>query len=190
MPRWTDEDIKYLEDNFRSMPNVDLGIKLNRSASAVKRFLYSKEWKRTDDELHKVRVQVSRRPNAGQFKKGSLPHNTSKVGDGDITIRTDHKDRNGRQYKWIRLELGRWELLQKVIWEEENGKVPEGYCLWFIDGNSLNCTLENLELITRAENINRNWHSKYPQELKNSILKLSKIKKIIKTKEYGKANFK
>lgn len=123
---------------------------------------------------------------ANQFKKGNKPQNI--LHDGAITVRTDHKDRKGRQYKWIRISESNWEMLHKHIWEKENGPVPEGYCLWFIDGNSLNCTLKNLELITRDENLNRNWHDRYPDELKNSVKKLNKLKKVLKSKTDGKFN--
>lgn len=123
---------------------------------------------------------------ANQYKKGNKPLNT--LYDGAVTIRTEHKERNGRKYKWIRISEGNWEMLHKHIWEKENGLVPEGYCLWFIDGNSLNCKLENLELITRDENLNRNWHDRYPNELKKSVLKLNKLKKILKSKTNGKTN--
>lgn len=136
-----------------------------------------------DEYMPKESQQRSRKTT---FKKGNKPQNT--LHDGAITIRTDHKDRSGRQYKWIRISESNWEMLHKHIWEKENGPVPEGYCLWFIDGNSLNCTLKNLELITRDENLNRNWHDRYPDELKNSVKKLNKLKKVLKSKTDGKIN--
>jgi predicted transcriptional regulator len=90
-----------------------------------------------------------------RFQKGNIPHNT-KPRDGVISIRTDHVNRKGKQYKWIRLAPGKWELYHKYLWEVKNGKVPKGHCLWFKDGNPLNCKLSNLELITRKENYLRN----------------------------------
>jgi hypothetical protein len=87
------------------------------------------------------------------FKKGNLPHNSVGVKDGDIRVRTD---KTGITYKYIRLALGKWFPLHQYIWEKENGKIPKGYCLWFRDGDSTNCELNNFELITRAENMLRN----------------------------------
>lgn len=86
------------------------------------------------------------------FKKGHLPANTAER-DGVIRVR---KDNSGREYKYIRLGLGVWELYHKYRWELFRGKIPNGYCLWFKDRNPLNCLLPNLELITRAENLRRN----------------------------------
>ena len=37
------------------------------------------------------------------------------------------------------------------IWEKTNGKIPKGYYLCFKDGNTLNCELENLYLVTPSE---------------------------------------
>lgn len=39
----------------------------------------------------------------------------------------------------------------KWLWEQNYGEVPDGYWVTFKDGNSENCVLENLELISRGE---------------------------------------
>ncbi|RKD18991.1 hypothetical protein BCY91_14030 [Pelobium manganitolerans] len=95
------------------------------------------------------------RTKATRFKKGQLPHNTyNEV--GKITIRHDHRERGGKRYKYICIKVGVWSMLHKHLWEQANGKVPSGHCLWFKDGDPMNCTLENLEMITRKENRKRN----------------------------------
>jgi hypothetical protein len=91
-----------------------------------------------------------------RFQMGQLPHNSVGVKDGDITIRMDHKKRGGKAYKYIRLALAKWYPLHQYLWEKMNGKLPKGHCLWFRDGNTMNCELSNLELISRAENMRRN----------------------------------
>lgn len=101
-------------------------------------------------------AEAIERTKATRFKKGQLPHNSyNEV--GKITIRYDHPDRKGGKiYKYICLELGKWKSLHVYNWEKKHGKVPKGHCLWFIDGDTLNAEPENLELITRAENMQRN----------------------------------
>lgn len=96
------------------------------------------------------------RTKATRFKKGHLPHNAVGFKDGDITVRQDHKNRAGKSYKYIRLSLGKWYPLHQYRWEKKHGKLPKGHCLWFIDGDTMNCSVSNLELITRAENMRRN----------------------------------
>lgn len=114
------------------------------------------------------------------FKKGNIPHNTATEGDGAIRIRHDHKNRSGnRKYKFIRLSLGKWELLHKYMWEKENGPVPEGHCLWFKNQDSLDCRLENLELITREENMRRNTVHNLPEDLKDVLYAKGRLVKEI-----------
>lgn len=97
-----------------------------------------------------------KRTAATRFKKGHLPVNSIGFTDGDISIRCDHENRDGNIYFYIRVSLGKWYPLHQYLWEQVNGKQPKGMCLWFIDGDSLNCELDNLELVTRAENMKRN----------------------------------
>lgn len=117
-----------------------------------------------------------------RFKKGNIPAN-AKDRDGVITVRYDHKHRNGKPYKYIRLSLGNWYPYHQYKWEKKYGKVKRGFCLWFKDGNTLNCTLKNLELITRAENMARNTIQRYPKDLQLSMKLISKINKKLKKNE-------
>ncbi len=86
-----------------------------------------------------------------QFKPGNEPHNTKH--NGAISIR---KDKSGRPYKYIRISKGNWELLHRFVWKKHNGEIPKGMLVVFKDGNSLNCSIDNLELISRKENMQRN----------------------------------
>jgi hypothetical protein len=86
-----------------------------------------------------------------RFKKGSTPHNTRS--DFEISIR---KDKSGIPYQYIRVSLGKWELLQRYVWEQHHGKIPAKHIIAFRDKNSLNCDISNLELLSMAENVLRN----------------------------------
>lgn len=85
----------------------------------------------------------------GWFKKGSQPWDTLPV--GTVLTKTDG-------YLWKKIDekpgswLQNWKQLHLLIWEEANGPVPEGYCVIFKDGDRRNCALENLALVTLAEN--------------------------------------
>lgn len=110
-----------------------------------------------------------------QFKLGNLPHNTKE--DGHISIR---KDNNGRIYKFIRVAKSKWVHLHRHIWTQAHGEIPRGKIVAFKDQNPMNCCLENLELITRSENMKRNTIHRYPEELKDLIRVRSKLKKTIR----------
>jgi hypothetical protein len=65
-----------------------------------------------------------------------------------------------------------------VLWEEKNGKVPEGHVLTFLDGDKRNISLENLALITMAESLEitrSNLRSANPDFTKTGIL-IAKVK--------------
>ena len=109
------------------------------------------------------------------FKKGHKPHNTKH--DGAITVRTLS---DGNQYKYIRISESSWELYHRHLWEKANGPVPEGMLVYFKDGNSMNCVIENLALLSLADNMNRNTIHRYPPELKQTIRLISKLKKKVR----------
>jgi hypothetical protein len=90
-----------------------------------------------------------------QFKIGNLPHNT--LYDGAISIRFYKKD--NKYYKYIRVQKGKWQLLQRFIWEQKYGEIPKGFILRFKDGDTMNCEINNLEMIRRRENMKRNRNS-------------------------------
>lgn len=112
---------------------------------------------------------------SNSFKKGNQPHNTKC--DGFISIRND---KTGRQYKWIRLSKSNWQMLHVHLWTKEHGPVPEGHVLTFIDGDSLNCQLSNIQLVSNEQHINNqrfkdgciiNYLAPRNPELKKAIAK-------------------
>jgi hypothetical protein len=79
------------------------------------------------------------------FKKGNTPQNHRPVGSTRVT-----KD----GYLEIKVkEPNKWETKHVVIWEQANGTIPDGYKLIFADGNRLNITLDNLILVSNAEEL-------------------------------------
>jgi hypothetical protein len=122
----------------------------------------------------KMPAEVYEKAKRTFFKPGQVPHN--KKQENHITIRSD---KSGAEYKYIKVGYNDWQLYHRYIWQQANGPIPEGYILVFKDRNSLNCTLENIELITYDENMRRNTIQRYPAPLKQ-VMKLTKklIKKI------------
>lgn len=102
-----------------------------------------------------------------QFKKGHEPHNTKY--DGHERISKDG-------YVEIRVSKGVYKLKHRVVWESVNGAVPKGMCLVFKDKNKQNISIENLEIITRKENMLRNTIHRYSEELKPIVKLIGKLK--------------
>ena len=107
----------------------------------------------------------------GHFKAGHTPHNKTPI--GTILVKSDG-------YLWQKVGEGArdWRQLSHILWEQTNGPVPEGGRLIYKDGNKLNCTLDNLALVTLAENAvmnNKGLRSEVPEHTETGIL-IAKIK--------------
>jgi hypothetical protein len=118
----------------------------------------------------------------GWFSKGHDPVNHKPVG-------SERVDTDG--YTLIKTaEPNIWTPKHKVIWEEKNGKVPEGHILTFLDGNKGNITLENLALITMAESLEltrSKLRSSSPEFTKTGIL-IVKVKTVRNSRKKGTRN--
>lgn len=102
----------------------------------------------------KMPAEVKEKVARTMFKKGHLPHNAKSTSDGCIRLRYDN--RKAPVY-FIRLALGKWEYLARHTWRQHHGEIPAGYIVTHKDGDSLNCDISNLKLISRAENARRNY---------------------------------
>lgn len=87
--------------------------------------------------------------NKTSFKQGQMPLNTDPVG-------TEKVLKDG--YIWVKIndipkakKNVNWKQKQKLIWEQVNGPVPDGYFVMFADGNNRNFEPDNLVLVTKAE---------------------------------------
>jgi hypothetical protein len=117
-----------------------------------------------------------------RFKKGQVPHNTKE--DGVIIPR---KDKSGKTYLYIRESLGVWKLYHRTIWEQHHGKLKRNEVVRFRDGNQMNCAIENLFMVSMADNMKMNSIHQYPDDLKQAIKLTNKLKKqILKTENHGK----
>lgn len=109
------------------------------------------------------------------FKSGNTPQNTDPVGtekllaDGYIWVKIDNKAKVPKKENW--------KQKHRLIWEKENGEIPPGYVVTFLDGNKRNCDINNLRLITRAQNVRMNQNGLYkenPEATESGIL-ISKL---------------
>lgn len=107
-----------------------------------------------------------------QFKKGGLPPNTKPIGyeritkDGYIEVKVKMRPSSP-------LCNDNFVLKHRLVWEEVNGPIPDGYTINFLDGNKQNCSIENLALLSRAEHLQmtrRGLRSKNPQLTETGIL--------------------
>ena len=66
-----------------------------------------------------------------------------------------HKKRDGEQYIVVKVankfkgDKANWKLKHYVVWEEHFGKVPKDSVIIFLDGNTLNCDINNLRCVSK-----------------------------------------
>lgn len=123
---------------------------------------------------------------ATQYKTGHEPHNTKT--DGCISLRK--RQNKDEQYYFIRIAKGKWELYHRYLWQQHYGAIPAGHIVVFKDGNSLNCTLENLEMITLQENMQRNRNREKASATMRNLWKRERIRKQLELKPITKLRVK
>lgn len=80
-------------------------------------------------------------------------------------------------YIEVKTAPGVWRPKSFLVWEAAHGPVPDGMILIYLDGDPMNCTLENLMLISRRENcrINRTTKRTDSPELNKAIVLSSRL---------------
>ena len=111
---------------------------------------------------------------ATMFKKGNKPFNTREANATSI-----RKDSKGRLYHYTKLADSKWALTHRLTWEQANGPIPPKHIVRFIDGNTMNLELSNLECIPMIQNMTKNTIQRYPKELQEVMKLKSKLNKQI-----------
>jgi len=126
----------------------------------------------------KVSEQTYDKLRRTMWPKGHKPANWKPI--GSIEKRLDVKK---RPYLWVKVSDSKWVLLHRHVWNQHHGEIPKDKIVTFKDGNAFNCDIQNLEVITRIENMQRNSIQRYPQELQTLIKVKSKL--IRKIEKHG-----
>jgi hypothetical protein len=116
-------------------------------------------------------------PNRTSFQKGAVPANRREFGeericskDGYILVKTNAIDPYTGHHAY-------WRHKHLVIWEAANGPPPAGHMVCFVNGDKTDIRLDNLELVSRAENAIRNKmsYSALPDEIKATAALLARV---------------
>jgi hypothetical protein len=162
----TEDERNFIRDNYIKYTNHELAKITGRSEASIQSIKREFKLSKKNEGCFKKGARAwnfrmkgaqpyHAKTVATQFKKGMVPGNT--LHDGAITIRAAHKDRNDKPYKFIRIE-GKWLLYHRWLWEQHHGAIPSKHIVTFVDGDTMNVTLENLQCISMAENARRNYN--------------------------------
>lgn len=113
--------------------------------------------------------------NVTSFKPGDKPKNIDSIGtekmlaDGYVWVKIDNQSKVPKGVNW--------KQKHRIIWEREHGPIPEGYMIIFLDGDHENFDIDNLDIITKAENLimNRKGLFKSDKDVTKSGVQLAKL---------------
>jgi len=205
LKRFSPTDDAFIKEHFLNITLIQIADHLNRTMGSV-----AGRCKRLGlklpEELKKKRLAMTaeciNKGKAFRFKKGHAPWNKGKKGlqlGGQVSyFKKGHKPPNTKQdgfisarrhtrsnkiYLYIRIAESKWMELHRYIYQLYHGSIPEGGIVRFKDGNTLNVLPDNLELITKKVNMQRNTIHNLPSDLKEISYLNAQITKFIRKYE-------
>lgn len=199
---WSQDEMEYLREHYADNFTEDIAQALGRTLPSVYQMARNMRLYKSPAFVTMTGKMSSQHPNqvASRFKPGNISHNKGKQMPDEVRQKvartwfpTGHQPHNTRQdgalskrqgYWYIRLSLGKWRQLHTWTWEQANRPIdPKTEMVKFRDGNRDNCTLENLYLCSRADNMKQNTIHRYPDDIKQGIRALNSLKRKIKDHE-------
>ena len=110
----------------------------------------------------------------------ALPVGTEIFRNGYVLL----KLRDGAELK----QWDRWVFKHRYVWERAHGPIPEGMMVIFLDGNTRNCELSNLALVSKKENIVLNTKKLRSQNAQATKVAVTVAKLNLAIKMRGKKN--
>ena len=187
---WSEIDISQLRRLYATTPTADIARQLDRSASAVYGKAYALGLEKSPGYLASEaagRLQQGDQRGAGtRFQRGSAPHNKGLKGwqaGGDSERTRFTKGRKPHNWKPVGSErqckdgyLQRkmtdtgypprdWKFVHLMLWEQHHGPLPKGHMIKFKNGDKRDIRIDNLECISRADNMRQNNIHRLPKEL-------------------------
>lgn len=190
--KWTEEELQYLREHYPDGNTAEIAKHLGRtegavsSAAAAYGIKKSAEFKeRQMRDMISSPQSIAHRYAKGHkssfkgekwyelmpkearnkclrtaFKDGHIPHNA--YADGTELVR------DGRVY--IKVPgIRRLQLKHRYVWEQHNGKIPEGHIIKFKDGDFMNCDIDNLYIMSRADACVKMTSEQTPEQIKKKM---------------------
>jgi hypothetical protein len=130
-----------------------------------------------------------------QFKKGNLSGHAAQIvrpigtiladDEGFYRIKVREREPDNPKHAGWSKEI--WPLLSHMVWEQHKGPIPPSHNIVFRDGDRANCSIGNLECVSRADMARRNamW-GRLPQELVEVITANGALKRKIRRLSHAK----
>ena len=184
---WTQEQVEFLRGNYKRMGDTEIAelfaLKYPKAKGWSKKHIEKKrrylKLKRTKKQIKGI---LQRNIDRGVYVEGNrrMWETRGIAPVGEVRY---WKHESGREFAVVKTEEG-FVHYNRFLYEKNYGSIPDDMIVAWKDGNSRNASIENLELITRAELARRNNIFDLPEELQQIIKLKNKLNK--KIKKYGK----
>jgi hypothetical protein len=173
---WTEEQHGFLVENYLRMGDTEIAERMNElfekkkgwSKKHVEKRRRQQGLKRTDEDRKRI---FERNIKAGRYKDCNLKMWATRGVTADGEIRLWRNGANGTKGTYFIKDKGRFVPWNKAIWEKLHGPVPEGMVVGLKDFSRRDeMDPDNLELVTRQENVLRN-SARHSQRLSDEWIK-------------------
>ncbi len=179
---WTPEQVDFLKYSYRTIGDVELAEiftqKWEKAKGWTKKHIEKKRrqlnLKRTENQINLIKernIQLGRFAicpiKAWETRGGAAPEGSVRLWRHEFFYFQVIKTKDG----WV--HHARW------LWEQVNGPIPAGKVIRIIDQNPENICIENLTMISMAENAQLNSKNRLPKELREIQKINNQLKKII-----------
>lgn len=208
---WTDDQVKALVRLYPDTPAAEIAAQLGVTVQRVYSKAESLGLKKSAAYLASpAACRLRRGDNVGaatRFQKGLTPWNKGThytAGGRSAETRFQKGHRGGKAAKlyqpigteriskdgYLERKVNddmplqkRWRAVHLLVWEAANGPLPAGHAVCFLDGDKRNISLDNLELVTRAELMRRNTVHKLPKDVALAVQMLGALRRQINNRE-------
>lgn len=161
-PPLNDEQKAFIKAHYIELNVAEMSRQIQKSTSAIWRYMRAENLTIPLDILQA-------RKEKGRFTKNFTPHNKGKKMPPEVYEKVKHtmfKPGNGQEgakfefqdgdgYTIVKHD-GKWQLKHRLIYTQHCGPIDSDMLVVFKDGNKQNLDINNLELITKEENLRRN----------------------------------
>lgn len=206
---WTQEEIDILTRMYPDHFATEIQKVLGRGLSAIYCKAKQLGLESTPDKIRRSGLVSCNHPNnvAARFTKGHIPDNKGKKMSSEQYAKCKATMFQKGQACWNHKEVGservnvggylevkvaepnKWQLKHRIVWEKANGAIPKGHNVQFKNGNKQDLRIENLYLISKAEQMAKenSYIARYPKELQEVIHLKGVVNRIIhKQQKNGK----
>lgn len=189
--KWTQQEIDTLTRMYPNHYAREIADILGRGISSIHCKANSLGLESSLEKIKRAGYETSKSPAsiAARFQKGSVPPNKGKKVSPEVyskiqptMFKKGHSPVNHREvgserinvYGYIEIKVAepnRWRLKHQVMWEQVNGTIPRGYNVQFKNHNPLDCRIENLYMISKAEQLRteNSLMARYPKKIQEII---------------------